>query len=125
MMVQWRAGLVLLLVSVSANDVERWGQWEMTWMAETNAMNPFVDVEFFVELTPPASSASAVTVRGFYDGNGLFKARFMPPTIGEWKYYTKCNIEQLDGKHGTFTAHAPKVNMGLGANHGTGGLAKW
>ena len=93
-MIKGAAGVLLLLASINAGDVEVWGQWETTWTVQAAVSNPFVDVELFLELTPPVSSAAhqPVIVRGFYDGDGQYKARFMPPTAGEWNYVTRCNV---------------------------------
>ena len=117
---QGAAAVLFLLASINADDVEVWGQWETTWIVQAAVRNPFVDVDLFVKLTPPGSSAAhqPVNVRGFYDGDGQYKARFMPPTAGKWNYVTKCNVQELDGRRGTFTAHVPEVGKGRGANHG-------
>ncbi len=50
---------------------------------------------------------------GFYDGKGVYKARFMPGQPGEWKYETKSNLPELNGKTGAFTCVKP-----TGLNHG-------
>ena len=40
---------------------------------------------------------------GFYDGDGIYRVRFMPDTQGEWRYHTRSNRAELDGKTGAFT----------------------
>lgn len=45
--------------------------------------NPFVDYEIFGEFT---SENETKTVSGFYDGNGIYRIRFMPSFEGEYKY---------------------------------------
>ncbi len=37
---------------------------------------------------------------GFYDGNGVYKLRFMPELTGQWNYRTKSNISELHDKTG-------------------------
>lgn len=117
-----------------AAPVERWGRWEGSWHAATAKIaNPFTDVELTVELHGPsggsdssdsglvsrsssetAGGASSVLVRGFYDGEGLWRARFMPPTVGAWTYRTRCaTVSALDGKSGSFTVAAAAAT-----NHG-------
>ncbi|SEB92287.1 DUF5060 domain-containing protein [Terriglobus roseus] len=45
-----------------------------------------------------------VTVDGFYDGDGVFKARFMPDAKGLWTYTTESETAQLRGHAGRFHA---------------------
>ncbi len=40
---------------------------------------------------------------GFYDGDGIYRIRFMPDEPGKWTYITKSNIKELDSKKGNFT----------------------
>ena len=39
---------------------------------------------------------------GFYDGDGLYRVRFMPDEPGEWTYVTQSNVDALDGQTGSF-----------------------
>jgi hypothetical protein len=98
---------LLPVVCWSEGAVEQWGRWEKSWSANASG-NPF-DVEFTVELScsdcnpaPPAS-----WVRGFYDGNSHYTARFMPPTTGTWSWATKSNVTSLNGATGQFVVHPP------------------
>ena len=52
-----------------------------------------------------------VTVRGFYDGDGVYKVRFSPPTQGSWQYETRSNRPELDGKSGSFTVGPPSAQQ--------------
>ncbi|WP_429063345.1 DUF5060 domain-containing protein [Chitinophaga sp. W2I13] len=36
-----------------------------------------------------------ISVPGFYDGNGIYKIRFMPPNEGKWNYVTLSNVKTL------------------------------
>lgn len=114
--------LVLPMVVRSAScpaEAERWGMWQCTWtlpaaLPSTRATtNPF-DVELLIDLqtTPPSSN---VTVRGFYDGDGLFRARFMPPAVGTWSWRTRCDtVSELNDHVGKLTVTAPQDSR----NHG-------
>lgn len=62
--------------------------------------NPFTDVDLSAEFF---FLNRKKIVSGFYDGDGIYKIRFMPETEGTWTYITKSNISELDGKQGTFT----------------------
>lgn len=41
---------------------------------------------------------------GYYVGNGEYKIRFMPKSLGEWSYKIVSSISELDGQHGEFTS---------------------
>jgi len=62
--------------------------------------NPFVDVDLRAVFTYMNRKH---TVSGFYDGNGIYKIRFMPCREGVWKYETQCNVDELNGVTGEFT----------------------
>ena len=92
-----------LLSVTAAACVEQWGQWEASWRADGVPGNP-LDIELSVRLTQGGESATA---RGFYDGNGQFKAQFMLPTVGIWTYSTASNLSTLHGARGSFEVVAP------------------
>lgn len=48
-----------------------------------SAPNPFVEVEVWGEFR---HREVVRRVRGFYDGKGTYRVRFMPDEIGEWTY---------------------------------------
>ena len=102
--------LAMALLS-SLATIEKWGQWEQSWTGPMSD-NPFTDVVLTVELRCPLASAST-TVRGFYDGEGLYKARFMPSHTGTWRFQTHSNVAALDGKVGQFEVSSPQQS-----NHG-------
>ena len=56
---------------------------------------------------------------GFYDGDGVYRIRFMPDTPGDWRYVTKSNVSELDGQQGQFTCvEASEGNHGpVGVNN--------
>jgi hypothetical protein len=100
---------VVVALPVTAADVERWGTYELTAKGQVEG-NPFVDVEFTAVFT---QWEKQITAAGFYDGDGTYKVRFMPPTVGEWTYTTRSNHPTLDGKSGKLTVGDP-----LPGNHG-------
>jgi hypothetical protein len=61
--------------------------------------NPFVDVEVGATFSLEHRS---VKVDGFYDGDGVYKIRFMPDAVGEWSYSTTSTAAGLNGKTGRF-----------------------
>ncbi len=106
------AALLLLLAPASAADppaVEQWGTFELTLSGPSKG-NPFTEVELSARFT---QAKQTLTVSGFYDGEGTYRIRFMPPTQGEWTYTTKSNHADLTGKTGTLRVVAPTKG-----NHG-------
>ena len=102
---------LLLLCSLCAGAqprVERWGCFELSLPAVVQG-NPFD-----VALTATFSNGSErMTVRGFYDGDGLFKIRFMPGSEGEWSYVTASRVPALNRRRGSFVCTPPAAD-----NHG-------
>lgn len=83
--------------------IERWGVFERTLEGPSTG-NPFTEVD----LTAEFRQADAVrTVRGFYEGEGLFRLRFMPDEEGTWTYRTRSNVAELDGVEGRFECVPP------------------
>lgn len=89
--------------------VEQWGTFDVALNGPTNG-NPFVDVKFSATFS---HGDSVVEANGFYDGNGIYRLRFMPTTAGEWHYTTKSSSDELNGRTGEFTATEPSAH-----NHG-------
>src|SRR6185369_11939500 len=89
-------------------QVERWGRYEITLKGPSEG-NPFADQWVKAEFQ---QGARRFTVNGFYDGDGVYKIRFMPDATGEWTYTTKSNHKALRGKTGAFVCTAS------GAGHG-------
>ncbi|HVO74759.1 MAG TPA: DUF5605 domain-containing protein, partial [Ignavibacteriaceae bacterium] len=72
--------------------------------------NPFIDVKLSAGFI---KDNDTISVPGFYDGEGIYKIRFMPAKEGEWKYLTVSNIKKLDSKKGSFICkHPGKDNHG-------------
>jgi hypothetical protein len=62
--------------------------------------NPFADVTLSAQFS---YQNRVLEPDGFYDGDGVYRIRFMPDTPGEWRYVTKSNVPELDGQQGQFT----------------------
>ncbi len=90
--------------------IERWGMYEAT-LNGPDTGNPFVDVSITAEFKH--NGGRSFELSGFYDGNGIYKLRFMPDEVGEWSYTTKSNRTELDGETGRFTCIKPSEG-----NHG-------
>ena len=105
------AGLFLPLFLAAADDaplfaprVERWGVQEVTLHSRRSYANPFTDVSLQGRFRSQGKDA---TVDGFYDGDGVWKIRFMPETAGAWTFTTISADPELNGKSGSFAAENP------------------
>jgi hypothetical protein len=101
------AGLYAL--AQPAASVERWGVFEIE-LAGPSAGNPHLEIQWSATFS---QDNRRVTVPGFWDGDGLYRARFSPPTLGDWRYETRSSTPELNGRKGTFAVTAP-----TGRNHG-------
>ncbi len=89
--------------AAKGGPISRWDYLEINLPGPTGG-NPFLDVSLqatFRHLN------RALTVEGFYDGDGSYKIRFMPDELGSWTWTTKSNQAALDGKTGSFECVAP------------------
>jgi Domain of unknown function (DUF5060)/Protein of unknown function (DUF4038) len=93
----------------AAPSVEQWGFFELALKGPANG-NPFLDVKFSARFKQGTNSVEA---NGFYDGDGVYRVRFMPDKQGKWTYKTVSNARKLDGKSGSFTVKPPSPR-----NHG-------
>ncbi len=102
--------------------VEKWGCFEVSFNGIAEG-NPFTERYIRATFT---GTQEQVTVDGFYDGDGVYKVRFMPSFEGEYRFAVSGNFcredvsnESTGGKNtamvyeGSFTVTAP-----LKGNHG-------
>ena len=87
----------------NSKTVECWGIFELAIRGPSGG-NPFVDVQFSGEFR---QNERVFRPEGFYDGNGIYRIRFMPDTPGVWSYVTRSNRSELHGKEGQFTCVKP------------------
>ena len=110
-MVRYISSIAVFAIAVSlanaqkseVNMIERWGIYEVT-LNGPDTGNPFTEVELTAEFS---QNDRTFEPHGFYDGNGVYKIRFMPDEVGEWTYTTKSNSAELDGQMGQFTCVEP------------------
>jgi len=96
-------------VDKSRDNVEQWGIFELSLEGPSSG-NPFVDVNLSAKFK---QNDRVYEPEGFYDGDGIYRIRFMPDNEGEWTFITKSNIKELDGKRGKFNCIKPQTG-----NHG-------
>ena len=83
------------------------GYFELSLKTAAKSAHPYTDVEFKIAFFRP--DGSNVSVDGFYDGEGIFKARAYCDTIGKWRWKSSSNIKDLDGKSGEFGVEASEL----------------
>lgn len=88
--------------------VEKWGMYEVAVSGPVEG-SPFTEQTFTGRFTGKNES---VTVTGFYDGDGVYKVRFMPSFEGGYTYETSGSFEGAAAS-GSFTVTAPSEG-----NHG-------
>jgi hypothetical protein len=98
-----------MAIKKDVETVEQWGLFELT-LSGRSASNPYLEVELSAQFTQGDRN---IEVAGFYDGDGVYRVRFMPATLGLWHYQTRCNSHVVESASGTFTCVGP----GAG-NHG-------
>jgi len=91
------------LTATLPEKVERWGIFEISMNSPEDG-NPFLNVQLSGQFQ---CNDRVMEVDGFYDGDGIYRIRFMPDTIGTWGYVTKSNCSDLDGKTGEFICTEP------------------
>jgi hypothetical protein len=88
---------------------EKWGVAELEFRGPTEG-NPFVEVTLDATFTHAGES---IRVGGFYDGDGVYRVRFLPPAEGTWTYETSSNATSLHAVSGTVEVAPPSTS-----NHG-------
>jgi len=90
------------------NKIEKWGVFEIEAKGHSDR-NPFVDYTIAGTFK---GEQEEVTVKGFYDGDGVYKVRFMPSFEGRYSYTVEGSFS--DTQHiGTFVVAEPDMR-----NHG-------
>ena len=82
--------------------VEKWGMFEVSVHGDTSG-NPFTDHTLKGVFN---GKNETVEVDGFYDGDGIYKVRFMPSFEGEYTY-TVSGSCLTAAETGRFTVTAP------------------
>lgn len=73
------------------NSVERWGVLELVFEGKQDG-NPFVDYEIRGVFK---GDWECVKADGFYDGNGIYRIRFMPSFVGTYSYHVEGSFSDM------------------------------
>jgi hypothetical protein len=97
------------MTATNSITTEQWGVFELELVGSAEG-NPFLEVELTAQFS---YKHRTIEVDGFYDGDGVYRIRFMPDTLGSWRYRTRSNRDELSAVEGAFTCVAPTLG-----NHG-------
>jgi Domain of unknown function (DUF5060)/Protein of unknown function (DUF4038)/Domain of unknown function (DUF5605) len=97
------AGAAAIPVTANTKEVEQWGLFETQANGPTSG-NPFVDVQFGARFS---LGHRTVDVAGFYDGDGMYRVRFSPDSVGRWSFETTSNAKELVGLTDAFECVVP------------------
>jgi hypothetical protein len=91
------------------DNIEKWDVFELTLNGPSTG-NPFMGTTLTGRFT---NGDKVYEQEGYYDGNGVYKIRFMPDKEGTWNYVTTSNKKELNNKKGSFVCTSPSKS-----NHG-------
>lgn len=109
--------LLCLLARSEASDVAMWACWEHTLRSSRGYDNPVLDVVLNVRYTSP--SKKLYDCYGFWDGDGIYRIRFMFNETGTWTWTTTCSDtgnRDLHARNGTVEVTAYEGTNPLYAN---------
>ncbi len=89
--------------------IEKWGMYELSFAGRSEG-NPYIDYYIKAEFS---GDNEKIVVDGFYDGDGIYRIRFMPSYTGEYSYRVWGNCLD-DEKEGSFLVTPVKSS----SNHG-------
>ncbi len=89
--------------------VEKWGIFEISFKGKSDG-NPFTDYEIKGKFS---GANEHKTVDGFYDGDGIYKVRFMPSFEGRYTFSVYGTYADDAGYEGSF-----EVGVAAEGNHG-------
>src|SRR5687768_13238358 len=78
---------IALAADPAPSRIPRWSRFELAVKNSSRASDPYRDVTLDVIYTAP--DGRTIAFWGFYDGGDTWRARFMPDTLGTWRYEAK------------------------------------
>ena len=95
--------------SRGTETAKKFGVHEIVLTGNGDISNPF-DTDVTVTFTPTSGAGNAITVKAFYDGANLWRARLYLSESGKWMWASRSSDdEQLDGRKGSFSAVASNL----------------
>jgi hypothetical protein len=93
------------IMKIDNHQVNQYDIFELT-LEGPAAGNPFTAVSLTGRFR---QGGRVLEPEGFYDGDGVYRVRFMPDTPGEWEYTTRSSALELDGQAGHFTCNPARA----------------
>jgi hypothetical protein len=93
-----------LLISAQSKDASIWKKYEIVFTSTISYENALQDLKV-MEVTFTSPTGISRTINAFWDGEKVWKARFMPYETGTWTFETKCSDPKnitLDKQKGSF-----------------------
>jgi hypothetical protein len=90
-------------LAATASDIHVWEKVELTFHAANPYINPYTNVEMWVDLHGPMFDKRCY---GFWDGSNVFRARVLATRPGRWTWRSSSNQRDsgLNDRKGSFTA---------------------
>lgn len=88
-----------LLIIAQLPDAFKWKKYELVFTSSLVYENPVQDLKM-MEVTFASPSGVIKTINTFWDGDNVWKARFMPDETGTWTFETRCSDVKNQGLHG-------------------------
>ncbi len=107
--------LFLANLCLAQRVVKKWDLWELSFSNPRNYANPFQDVSLLGEFTH-AASGRKMRIYGFYDGDNIWRLRFMPDEVGEWRYEIYFSDSSAKRYRGSFKCVASNIKGPLRVN---------
>lgn len=86
-------------MTINKKEVKLWDYTEIIIKSEFTG-NPFKDIILSATFI---NDSEKINVTGFYDGNNIWKIRFMPTKTGVWTFETKSSLDSLSGHKDSIT----------------------
>lgn len=86
-------------------EARKWQKYEISFYSTVTYENPVQDL-LSMKINFYSPSGRSKTIHAFWDGENVWKARFMPDEEGIWKFETICSDKKntgLNDQKGTFT----------------------
>ncbi len=100
-------------MAANQTQVQRWDIFELRLNGPETG-NPFLEVSLKALFQ---FKNRTIECSGFYDGDGVYRIRFMPDTPGTWRYRIESSAGELAGREGEF-----QCVEASGSNHGPVGI---
>lgn len=113
-------GLVLLvsagsgtkagLIGTPASTATTFRVYELAFSADVPGSNPYLNGPSLTAIftgTSGAASGKVLTIKGFWDGDNVWRVRFAPTAQGDWSWTTSSNDAGMNGFSGSLTVIGP------------------